>query len=83
MIYNISVITITITMSIILANFDKYAISDCPFIKLFEVTIRTEVIFRANKTNIFVRRTEVNFRANNLINGFVHTEVQLPCELTV
>ena len=35
MIYNISVITITITMSIILANFGKYAISDCPFIKLF------------------------------------------------
>ena len=31
-IYNISVITITITMSIILANFGKYAISDCPFI---------------------------------------------------
>ena len=34
-IYNISVITITITMSIILANFGKYAISDCPFILLF------------------------------------------------
>ena len=33
-IYNISVITITITMSIILANFGKYAISDCPFIFL-------------------------------------------------
>ena len=33
-IYNISVITITITMSIILANFGKYAISDCPFIRL-------------------------------------------------
>ena len=32
-IYNISVITITITMSIILANFGKYAISDCPFIR--------------------------------------------------
>ena len=33
-IYNISIITITYTMSIIniLANFDKYAISDCPFI---------------------------------------------------
>ena len=31
-IYNISVITITITMSIILANFGKYAISDCLFI---------------------------------------------------
>ena len=31
-IYNISVITITNTMSIILANFGKYAISDCPFI---------------------------------------------------
>ena len=31
-IYNISVITITITMSIILENFGKYAISDCPFI---------------------------------------------------
>ena len=31
-IYNISVITITITISIILANFGKYAISDCPFI---------------------------------------------------
>ena len=29
---NISVITITITMSIILANFGKYAISDCLFI---------------------------------------------------
>ena len=34
-IYNISVITITITMSIILANFGKYAISDCPFIYVF------------------------------------------------
>ena len=34
-IYNISVITITITISIILANFGKYAISDCPFICLF------------------------------------------------
>ena len=33
-IYNISVITITITMSNILANFGKYAISDCPFIIL-------------------------------------------------
>ena len=33
-IYNISVIAITITMSIILANFGKYAISDCPFICL-------------------------------------------------
>ena len=33
-IYNISVITITITMSIISANFGKYAISDCPFIYL-------------------------------------------------
>ena len=31
-IYNISVITITITMTIILANFGKYAISDCTFI---------------------------------------------------
>ena len=30
-IYNISVITITIKMSIILANFGKYTISDCPF----------------------------------------------------
>ena len=26
-----SIITITITMSIILTNFGKYAISDCPF----------------------------------------------------
>ena len=34
-IYNISVMTITITMSIILENFGKYAISDCPFILLF------------------------------------------------
>ena len=34
-IYNISVITITNTMSIILANFGKYAISDCPFIVVF------------------------------------------------
>ena len=33
-IYNISVITITITMSIMLANFGKYTISDCPFILL-------------------------------------------------
>ena len=33
-IYNISVITMTITMSIILANFGKYAISDCPFISV-------------------------------------------------
>ena len=31
-IYDISVITITITMSIISVNFGKYAISDCPFI---------------------------------------------------
>ena len=31
-IYNISVITITIEMSIISLNFGKYAISDCPFI---------------------------------------------------
>ena len=37
-IYNISVITITITMSIILANFGKYAISDCPFINMFWFT---------------------------------------------
>ena len=35
-IYNISVITITITMTIILANFGKYAISDCPFIFISE-----------------------------------------------
>ena len=48
-----------------------------------EVTIRVKVIFRANKTNIFVRRTEVNFRANNLIYWFVCTAVQLLCELTV
>ena len=34
-IYNISVITITITMTIIFANFGKYAISDCPFICMF------------------------------------------------
>ena len=33
-VYNISVITIIITTSIILANFGKYAISDCPFICL-------------------------------------------------
>ena len=52
-------------------------------INFFEVTIRTEVIFRANKTNIFVRHTQVNFRANNLIYWFVGMEVQLPCELTV
>ena len=50
-------------------------------VALFELTIRTEVIFRANKTNIFVRRTEVNFRANNLICWFVRTAIQLPCEL--
>ena len=31
-IYNISVITITIAITITLANFGKYAISDCPFI---------------------------------------------------
>ena len=31
-IYNISVMTITITIIIILGNFGKYAISDCPFI---------------------------------------------------
>ena len=31
-IYNISVVTITITISVILANLGKYAISDCPFI---------------------------------------------------
>ena len=52
-------------------------------INFFEVTIRTEVIFRVNKTNIFVRRRQVKFRANNLIYWFVRTEVQLPCELTV
>ena len=34
-IYNISVVTITSTMSVILANFGKYAISDCLFICLF------------------------------------------------
>ena len=34
-IYNISVMTITITIIIILGNFGKYAISDCPFICLF------------------------------------------------
>ena len=34
-IYNISVITITITMTIILGNFGKYAISDCPFITCY------------------------------------------------
>ena len=33
-IYNISIITIAITMSIILAHFGKYTISDCPFICL-------------------------------------------------
>ena len=33
-IYNISVITITIAITIILENFGKYAISDCPFICL-------------------------------------------------
>ena len=32
--YNISVMTITITIIIILANFGKYAISDCLFICL-------------------------------------------------
>ena len=45
-IYNISVITITITMSIILANFGKYAISDCPFIWVFSC--------RSAKSNITV-----------------------------
>ena len=45
MIYNILVITITITMSIILANFGKYAISDCPFILNVNHS-GTEVIFR-------------------------------------
>ena len=40
-IYNISVITITITMSIILANFGKYAFSDCPF--MFYVSHCTDV----------------------------------------
>ena len=34
-IYNISVMTITITIVIILANFGKYPISDCLFICLF------------------------------------------------
>ena len=34
-IYNISVMTITITIIIILTNFGKYAISDCLFICLF------------------------------------------------
>ena len=48
-----------------------------------KVIIRTEVIFHVNKTNIFVRRTEVNFHANNLIDWFVHTEVQLPCKLSI
>ena len=38
--YNMSVITITITISIILANFGKCAISDCPFI----ITRVSEVI---------------------------------------
>ena len=40
-IYNISVVTLTITMSIILANFGKYAISDCPFINLVNLCVPT------------------------------------------
>ena len=43
-IYNISVITIIITTSIILANFGKYAISDCPFI--LYVLVKTNSWFR-------------------------------------
>ena len=38
--------------------------------KVIVVTIRTEVIFLANKCNIFVRHTEVNFHANNMIYCF-------------
>ena len=34
---------------------------------IYVVTIRTEVIFCANKCNIFVRHTEVYFHANNMI----------------
>ena len=34
--FNISVITIAITMSIILANCGKYAMSDCTFIQVLE-----------------------------------------------
>ena len=51
---------------------------------IYVVTIRTEVIFCANKCNIFVRHTEVYFHANNMIYCFFfRTEVQLSCELTV
>ena len=35
-----------------------------------EVTIRTEVYFRAYMDKIFVRHTEVNFRVNNHIYLF-------------
>ena len=48
-IYNISVITITITMSIILANFGKYAISDCPFISC--CCVSTKKILRVDPGN--------------------------------
>ena len=51
-IYNISVITITITMNIILENFGKYAISDCPFIYhvyLFSGTFPTGKIHPENQ----------------------------------
>ena len=47
------------------------------------MTVRTEVIFRANKRDIFVRRKEVNCNVYNLIYWFVCTGVQRPCELTV
>ena len=45
--YNMAVITITITMSIILANFGKYAISDCPFIitRVSEVIMFSPCVF--------------------------------------
>ena len=55
-IYNISVITIIITMSIILANFGKYAISDCPFIILFVFVLFLFFVFLTS-LNVLMMQT--------------------------
>ena len=66
-IYNISVITIIITMSIILANFGKYAISDCPFICLLMAhDSRCKTWFRHQYLMKYILH-EISWR-----NAFIH-----------
>ena len=62
--YNISVMTITITIIIILANFGKYAISDCLFICLFVClwrcpTISQEQIVRSSPNLVHIWNLEL------------------------